>query len=50
MSDVGGLNDALMIILSPLVMHISSLSFSLSITNNMQADTGTLDHKEQNLI
>ena len=46
LSDVGGLNDALIIIFSPLVMQISSLSFSLSVTNNMPVDTGTLNSKK----
>ena len=35
LSDVGGLKDALTLILSPITAYISALSFSLSITNGM---------------
>ena len=35
LGDVGGLTDALTLILSPIAAYISALSFSLSITNGM---------------
>ena len=35
LSDIGGLNDAIVLILNPLVSYISYLSFSLSLTNDM---------------
>ena len=35
LSDIGGLNDAFVLILAPLITMISSTSFSLSITNDM---------------
>ena len=35
LGDVGGLTDALTLIVSPIAAYISALSFSLSITNGM---------------
>ena len=37
LSDVGGLNDAFLIILAPLIALISSKSFILSVMNGMPA-------------
>ena len=41
LSNVGGLRDAMMLIISPLIAYYSSLKFSLSITNDMPAAFGT---------
>ena len=41
LSGVGGLRDAMMLIMSPLIAYYSSLKFSLSITNDMPAAFGT---------
>ena len=35
LSNVGGFNDAMLLIIQPLVLYISFLSFSLSLTNGM---------------
>ena len=35
LSDVGGLKDAIVLILSPIAAIVSNLSFKLSITNSM---------------
>ena len=39
LSDVGGLNDAFLIILAPLIALISSKSFILSVMNGMPASS-----------
>ena len=37
LSDVGGLNDAIILIIGPIAGYASGLSFNLSITNGMPA-------------
>ena len=41
LSDIGGLNDALCLILAPMIAFVSSTSFSYSLTNGMPTDTGS---------
>ena len=38
LSDVGGLNDAFILIIAPLVAFVSSTEFSLALTNEMPTD------------
>ena len=35
LSDVGGFNDCVALILKPMIAYISALSFSISVTNDM---------------
>ena len=48
LSDIGGLNDAIVLIFNPLVSYISYLSFSLSLTNDMPSVDNNSDQSRQN--
>ena len=47
LSDIGGLNDAFKLILSPLIGVISSIAYSLSLTNDQPVTSS--NHKSQEL-
>ena len=47
LGDVGGLNDAIVLILKPFISYISYLSFSLSLTNDMPTTFKRTDHKKK---